>query len=185
MRNIILLTLSIFTISAYGQDKYNYTHFNKLTEVEGTEYVIASVENRGKSLTVKNRYLLFIDTKTGDTNRVSFSEDSKIIKVKQIKIDDLGINLILVAAKTHDLDGKNGINWNDPQQLLILSPNGKQKTQITENNFFVRSRVVNKQTGTIVITGHRDTNDNKKYDKTDKNEILVYDLAKMKLINKF
>jgi hypothetical protein len=26
----------------YGQDKYNYVRFDKLTEVEGSEYVIAA-----------------------------------------------------------------------------------------------------------------------------------------------
>ncbi|MBB6239818.1 hypothetical protein HDC90_004480 [Pedobacter sp. AK013] len=43
---------------------------------------------------------------------------------------------------------------------------------------------MNKQTGTIVVTGHTDTNNNNKYDKTDKSEILIYDLKTLKQINK-
>jgi hypothetical protein len=82
------------------------------------------------------------------------------------------------------LDGKNGIDWNDPTQIIILSPDGKTKTQLTDNKFFVRTWTVNKLSGTIVVTGHYDTNNNNKYDKTDKNEIHVYALKTLKLINK-
>jgi hypothetical protein len=49
---------------------------------------------------------------------------------------------------------------------------------------FVSTWVVNKKTGTIVITGHYDTNNNGKYDMTDKNEIGIYDLKTLKLIVK-
>jgi len=168
----------------YGQDKYNYVHFNKLTEVIGTEYVIASIENWGKMLETKSKYLLFINTKTGETNQVDFPNKAGIEKNEQIKIDSLGINLIVVAARTVDLDGKSGIDWNDPTQIIILSTDGKSKTQLTDNNFFVRTWIVNMLTGTIVITGHVDTNNNNKYDKTDKNEIHVYDLKTLKLITK-
>lgn len=176
-----MLTL---TLSTYGQDKFNYVHFNKLTEVVGTEYVIASIDNWGKLLDTKNSYLLFINTKTGDSNKVNFSDDAGIGKLEQIKIDDLSINLIIVAARTVDLDEKNGIDWNDPTQIIILSPDGKEKTQLTESKFFVNTWAVNKFTGTIVITGFYDTNNNNRSDKTDKNEIHVYDLKTLKLMSK-
>ena len=184
MKKILLIALITLTLTAYGQDKYNYVHFNKLTEVVGTEYVIASIENRGKSFVTKSRYLLFINTKTGETNQVDFPNDAGIEKIEQVKIDSLEINLIVVSARTVDLDGKSGIDWNDPTQIMILTPDGKQKTQITNDKFFVRTWTVNKLTGTLVITGHFDTNNNNKYDKTDKNEIHIYDLIKKKLISK-
>jgi hypothetical protein len=41
MKQFLVFTLTIFTLTGYGQDKYNYVHFNKMTEVVGTEYVIA------------------------------------------------------------------------------------------------------------------------------------------------
>ena len=41
MKQFLVITLTIFTLTGYGQDKYNYVHFNKMTEVVGTEYVIA------------------------------------------------------------------------------------------------------------------------------------------------
>ena len=178
---IAFITLALAT---YGQDKYNYVHFNKLTEVTGTEYVIASIENRGKMLESNNSYLLFINTRNSETFQVDFPGDSWIEKLEQIKIDSLGINLIIVSARTIDLDEKSGIDWNDPTQIIVLSPDGKEKTQLTENEFFVKIRTVNHQTGTIVITGYFDTNNNNEYDKTDKNEILVYDLKTLKLINR-
>lgn len=184
MKKFLFIILSILTLSTYGQDKYNYVHFNKLTEVAGTEYVIASIENWGKMLETKSRYLLFINTKTGETKQVDFPNDAGIRNLEQVKIDSLGINLIVVAAKTVDLDGKSGIDWNDPTQILILTPDGKEKTQLTDNTFFVRTWTVNKLTGTIVVTGHYDSNNNNKYDKRDKNEIHVYDLRTLKQISK-
>jgi hypothetical protein len=114
--------------------------------------------------------------------RVDFPADAGIGKLEQIKIDSLGINVIFVSARTVDLDGKNGIDWNDPTQIIILSPDGKQKNQLTADKFFARTWAVNKLTGTIVITGHYDTNNNSKYDKTDKNEIHIFDLKTFKAI---
>ncbi len=170
--------------SLYGQDKYNYTRINKLTEVEGTAYVIGSMENRGKGADVKNRYLLFIDTKSGASHQVDFPNDGHIGKIEQIKIDSLGINKILMSARTLDVDGKNGIDLQDPTQIIIFSADGKEKSQLTDSRLFVQSWVVNKKTGTIVITGIFDTNNNGKYDKTDKSEIAIYDLRTLQLVNK-
>jgi len=184
MRKILLIVLTILALTIYGQDKYNYIYFNNLTEVIGTEYVIASIENRGKMLETKNKYFLFINTKTGDTKQVDFPSDSWIRKFEQIKIDSLGINLIVVVAKTVNLNSKNGIGWEDPTQIIILSTNGNEKIQLTEDKFFVTTWIINKLTGTIVVTGYFDTNNNNKNDKTDKNEIHVYDLKTLKLINK-
>jgi len=184
MKKILFIILTTISLTTYGQGKYNYVHFNKLTEVVGTKYVFASIENWGKMLETKSRYLLFINTKTGETNQVDFPNDAGIGKVEQIKIDSLDLNVIVVSARTVDLDGKSGIDWNDPTQIIILSPDGKTKTQLTDNKFFVRTWAVNNLTGTIVVTGHYDTNNNNSYDKTDKNEIHVYDLKTLTLISK-
>jgi hypothetical protein len=184
MKQLLIFTLTILTLTTYGQDKYNYVHFNKLTEVAGTEYIIASIENRGKMFDTKSRYLLFVNTKTGQSKQVDFPNDGYIEKVEQVKIDSLGINKIIVSAQTIDLDGKNGIDWEDPKQIIILSVDGQEKTQLTDEKFFSRTWIVNKQTGTIVVTGHYDTNNNNKYDKTDKTEIHIYDLRTLKLISK-
>jgi hypothetical protein len=184
MKQFLVFTLTIFTLTGYGQDKYNYVHFNKMTEVVGTEYVIASIENWGKMFDTKGRYLLFINTKTGQSKQVDFPNDGYFEKIEQVKIDSLGINEIIVSAQTVDLDGKSGIDWQDPKQIIILSTDGHEKAQLTDNKFFSRTWIVNKHTGTIVITGHYDTNNNNKYDKTDKNEIHIYDLRTFKLIGK-
>jgi hypothetical protein len=184
MKQLLILALTLLSSTTYGQDKYNYVHFNKLTEVEGTEYVIASVDNRGKMFDTKSRYLLFINTKTGQSKQVDFPNDGYMENVEQVKVDSLGINKIIVSAQTVDLNGKNGIDWEDPKQIIILSVDGQEKTQLTDNKFFTRTWAVNKQTGTIVITGHFDSNNNNKYDKTDKNEIHIYDLRTLKLIRK-
>lgn len=180
----IFIALTAFILTSFGQDKYNYVHFNKLTEIVGTEYVIASVENQSKIYETKSNYLLFINTKKGDTNQIDFPNDAAIREIEQIKVDSLDLNVIVVSARTIDLNGKKGIDWDDPTQIIILSTDGKTKTQLTDNKFFTRTWVVNKLTGTIVIAGHYDTNNNNKYDKADKNETYVYDLKTLKLIRK-
>ena len=184
VKQFLIIIFTTLTLTSFGQDKYNYVHFNKLTEVIGTEYVIASIENRGKMSDTKSRYLLFINTNTGQSKQIDFPNDGYIEKIEQIKIDSLGINKIIVSAQTVDLDGKSGIDWQDPKQIIILSTDGQEKAQLTDNKFFSRTWTVNKLTGTIVITGHYDTNNNNKYDKTDKNEIHIYDLRTLKLISK-
>jgi hypothetical protein len=141
-------------------------------------------ENQGKVFTTNSKYLLFINTKTGDTNQVNFPKDAGIGSIQQIKIDSLNINLILVSGRTVDLDGKSGIDWNDPTQIIILSPDGKTKTQLTDSKFFVRAWTINNMSGTIVVAGHYDTNNNNRYDKKDKDEIHIYDLKTLKLITK-
>ena len=183
MRQFLIIIFSILTISSFGQNKYNYVHFNKLTELTGTEYVIASIENRSK-IETKNKYLLFINTENGQTTQIDFPKDASIYKVEQIRIDSLGINKVLVIAKTVNLDGSKSIDWSDPSQIIILSADGKEKVQLTEDKFFVSTWTINYKSGTIVVTGHYDTNDNGKYDKKDKNEILIYDLKTLKLKNK-
>ncbi len=180
-KDVFAIVLILFSSLSYGQDKHNYVHFNKLTEVEGTEYVIASIENWGKILTTKSKYLLFINTKKGETNKVDFPNDGYIREIKQVKIEKLQINRIIVTAQTVDLDNKKGIDWNDPQQIIVLSTDGLGRKQLTEDKFFTVTWTFNEQTGKIVITGYYDTNNNGKYDKTDKDEILVYDLKTLQL----
>ena len=96
----------------------------------------------------------------------------------------MGLNKIIVATQTIDLNGRKGIDWNDPTQLIILSIDGREKTQLTDNKLFVRTWVVNKKTGTLTVTGHYDTNNNGKKDKEDHNEISIYDLKTLKLMSK-
>src|SRR5688572_2372711 len=100
MKQLILPALISLSLCSFGQDKYNYTHFNKLTEVTGSDYVIATIENWGKMEGLKNRYLLFIDSKTGQTSQVDFPNEGYFEKIEQVKIEELGINKIIVSAQT-------------------------------------------------------------------------------------
>ncbi len=183
MKKLLILLLVSISGFTFGQDKYNYVSFDKLTEVKGTKYVIASIENRGK-IETKSKYLLFINTKDGKTKQIDLPKDSYIRVVEQIQIAELDINKIILVAKTINLDGDKEIDWSDPQQIFILSTDGESKTQLTDDEFFVRTWTTNAKTGTITITGHYDSNSNGKYDKTDKNEILIFDLKTMELMTK-
>jgi hypothetical protein len=184
MKNTILIILTTLTTLTYGQNKYNYVHYNKLTEIKGTEFVVASIENMGKMFSTNSKYFLFINTTNGTTKQVDFTKDAYIEKMEQIRIDSLAINSILIQANTVDLDNSKTIDWSDPSQLFILSLDGQEKKQLTEDKFFVRTWTINSKTGTIVVTGHYDSNNNGKYDKNDKNEILIYNLKTFKLTSR-
>lgn len=69
------------------------------------------------------------------------------------------------------------MNWKVQYLMGECDTLGKEMTQLTEDKFFV----VNTQTGKLVVAGYYDTNNNNKYDKTDKDEILIYDLKTLKL----
>ena len=85
MKNTLLIMLLAFAFTTYAQDKYLYTSFNNLIEVEGTAYVIANVKHWSKADNAKNRYLLFIDTKTGQTNQVISLEMVTLIRLNKLK----------------------------------------------------------------------------------------------------
>lgn len=184
MKQILALLCCAATLSVSAQDKYNYVQFDKLTELKGTDYVMATIANIGKMYSSKGEYLLFINTRNGQSKQVDFPKGAHLMAIEQIKLDSLQINKILVVARTVNLDQKKGIDWSDPNQIIILSTDGQEQVQLTEDRFFVRTWIVNSQAGNIVVTGHYDTNNNGKYDKTDKNEILLYSLKTLKLISK-
>ena len=184
MKNILIALLSTLALTTKAQDKKIFVNYNKLTVVEGTEYVIATVENWSKMSGNNSSYLLFINTKTGQTNQVDLPKSGSFNNIQQVKIDSLGINKIIVTAHTVDLDGKDGIEWSDPKQIIVLSTDGKQRTQLTDNNLYVTTYIVNQLSGAIVITGFYDLNKNKKHDNKDKSEVGIYDLKTLKKINK-
>jgi hypothetical protein len=184
MKHAIILFLSLWTISAYGQDKTNYVHFNRLKELTGTDYTIATIEHLGKMAAVNSTQLLFINTRTGQSKQVDFPKDGKVSELEQIRIDSLQINRVIVEARTVNLDNSKRIDWSDPYQVFGLSTDGEEKVQLTPDNFYTRTWAVNHRTGGLVITGHYDSNNNGKYDKTDKSEILLFDLKTLKLITK-
>jgi hypothetical protein len=109
MKKIFILLFTALTVSVYGQDKYNYVHYDKLIELKGTDYVVATIENMGKMYTTNNVYLLFINTRNGQTKQIDFPKDANIRKVEQIKIDSLGINKVIVSANTVNLDNSKSI----------------------------------------------------------------------------
>lgn len=180
---LIILIISIFaTGSLYGQTKSSYLHFNKLTEIRGSAYIFAQTEERGKGMSTHQKHLLFINTQSGETRQVDFPKEAYIEEVKQVKIDSLGINCLIVFARTGSFNEKKGISRSDPKQVMVLSTDGKEKVQLTEDSFFSRSWAVNQQTGRLVIVGHHDSNGNHKYDKKDKEGILIYDLKTLRLV---
>lgn len=183
MKPLLTLSFTFLILSSYGQDKAGYTAYNRLTDLAGTDYLLASVDSWSK-MSFGSSYLMFINTQNGESKQIDFPKDAYIEKIEQIKLDSLNINKVIVTAKTINLDGNKSIDWNDPKQIIVFSTDGKEREQVTADNFFVSTWTIKRQTGVIVISGHVDTNGNGKYDKADKAEIIVYDLKAMKLLAK-
>lgn len=171
----------LFGLTVFSQSKDNI-EYRDLTTIEGTDFVVASAVRFSKADAPDNRILLFINTKTGQTRKVEFEGEGYPGKVKQVKIDAFGINKIIVAGQTI---GKFSKAWNAPSRLMVFSADGNEKTTLTEASFFVKTWEVNDNTATIVVSGEYDSNGNGKSDKTDRNEIHVYDLNTLKLLHRF
>jgi hypothetical protein len=183
MKNLFLTLGILFcTVLTSAQSKIAY-EYDKFIDLKGTEYSVATVEHWSKIENVKSN-LLFINTLTGETKLIDFKEGTRLRTIVQVKIDTLKINLVLVVANTVDLDNKKGIDWSDPRQIILFSPNGANMQQLTEDNYYVGSWSVNEYTGTLIVSGFFDINKNQKKDKNESNEILLFDLATMKLKQK-
>jgi hypothetical protein len=183
MRILLSFIVTLFSIASFAQGKYDFISFNQLTEIKGTPYVYISVDAFGK-MEIRDEHLLFVDTRNGQNTPVEFPNHGYFSNITQIKIDTLGINVLIVDAKTNDLNGKKGIDWNDPRQVIALSTDGKTQTPLTDSKLFTTQWIINHQTGAIVITGYYDSNSNNKHDSADKNEISIYDLKTLKLVSK-
>ncbi len=180
----IAVALNLLMFSSFAQVGKLFASYNKLTEITGTDYVLASVESWTKVRAEDDRRLLFINTRNGEQKQIDFPQDAAIEKIEQVRLDTLNINKVLVTARTINLNNSRSIDWYDPKQVIVFTPDGKQQTQITSDDFFVNHWMINRQTGVIVVAGRKDTNKNRKLDKDDQPEILLYDLKEMKQLVK-
>lgn len=173
----------MFSLLSNGQEKNNEFYYDKLKEVEGTDYVIGFHFSRYIVNDSNFSSLIFINTKTGKKNQVDFPKDTRVGMPEQIKIDSLNINLIFVRVNSLEQNANNKSYNINPSQIIILSTDGKTKTQLTDNDFFVKHLTYNKNTGTMVVSGYYDKNKNNKFDEQDNSDIILYNLKTLKRIN--
>lgn len=172
MKRLLLLILISFCASAHGQDKKLQSRFNRLKTIKGTEFVIASVDNYGKVLKA-DETLMIINSTTGQTTPVNFPQKINIDKIKQVRVDSLDVNYLVVSAQIMD---KNRSIFDIQTSVFIVSTDGRVVKQLTDAFYYTIDWVVNKKAGSLVITGQTDVNKNGKLDSLDKNEILIFDL---------
>ena len=183
MRKIIFIFTVMFSLLSNGQEKNNEFYYDKLKEVEGTDYVIGFHFSRYIVNDSNFSSLIFINTKTGKKNQVDFPKDTRVGMPEQIKIDSLNINLIFVRVNSLEQNANNKSYNINPSQIIILSTDGKTKTQLTDNDFFVKHLTYSKNTGTMVVSGYYDKNKNNKFDEQDNSDIILYNLKTLKRIN--
>lgn len=181
-KTISTLLASILAIAGFAQ--FKDSDYNRLTDLKGTDQVLASVQPWAKAGVSSPHFLLFINTATGDQTRIDFPRGAYIDHIEQLKLDTLNINRVIVTGYTINPDNDKSIDWNDPRQITIFSTDGKEQVKITDDNFYARFWTLNRQTGVLVVSGRIDSNNNGKLDKNDKAEILLYDLKQMKKLAK-
>ena len=181
MKKLILtLIISCLVINTNAQSSKTIYEYNNFIHLKETVFSVATVGNYSK-LGIMQSSLLFINTLTGDTKQIEFAEGARLGIIQQVKIDSLEINLVLVVANTVSLDDKKDIDWRDPRQIFMFSPNGDNMKQLTEDNYYINSWTINEFTGTLIVSGYFDKNRNRKKDKDEHNEILLFDLKTGKL----
>ncbi|MCD7899802.1 MAG: hypothetical protein LUH22_08000 [Bacteroides sp.] len=179
MKRLLSLFSLFIVLNINAQSKWSYTTFTKITELEGTDYMVCTASNDSKK-SPKGKGLLFIHTLTGDATPMDFSKDFYFDEIKVIHLENLGLHKVLISGRI--MEDKSKLSWDFKKSLFICSIDGKERVEIPDENFFIQSWEVNKKTGILVIAGHVDTNKNGKYDKTDENEIRLYSLKDMKMI---
>ncbi len=183
MEKLFSIILTSLACVAFGQSKFNYDYYDHLLEIEGTEYMIATADRNSKNA-AGNSHLLFINTLDGSTKQIDFPKAAYIETVKQIKLDDKGINKVLVVARTVNWNGNKAIDWGDPSQIILFSADGQEKSQLTSDSFYARTWATNGHSGTIVVTGFFDANGNGENDHAERSEVLVFDLKTLELKSK-
>jgi hypothetical protein len=184
MKKYILIFAFFSFLLSYGQVRVEQISFNKLVEVKGTDNIIALEVNTNSLGDINSMNIIFIDTKNGKTTSADIGKEYIIQDFKQIKIDDLNINTIIVAVRLFDIDNNARINLKDPITLVSVGTDGKSKHILTDTTFNVRVWEVNEKTGTLVVAGYYDNNRNGRFDPQELNEIQIFDLFTFKHLYK-
>lgn len=183
MKVLFVLIALCVSGSILAQEKKTYYNYNMLTQLDGTSYVIASAKSHSK-VGVSGNYILFINSKTGESKQVNFKKNEYVYNIEQVKIDSLNINRVAVALGILNLKDIKGVESDRWERMVILSTDGSQYISDGDHPYYYSERLVNRQTGTVITTGFVDVNDNDKHDPDDKTEVRVYDLKNMKIVAK-
>lgn len=184
MKKSVLFLILLASVFSYGQRNIEMVSFNRLVEVVGTNNMIALEVTTNNIGDINSMSILFINTETGEGKIADIANEYIIQDFKQVRIDSLNINTVLVTARMYDLDLNGRINSKDPVTLLSVGLDGNSITIITPKTYNVRVWGINEKTGTITVAGYYDSNRNGRYDAVEKNEIQIYSLKTYKLIYK-
>lgn len=183
MRTLLFMALIFLQHPTYAQEKYEYTSYNKLIDVSGTDYTIATFDDHSKK-GIAGRHVLFINTRTGTFKQISLNEDEYLYNIEQIKLDSLGINRIIAVVGMRHPENMKGLMLGSWQKVVVFSIDGNETLGVNGAVHFASSWQTNGRTGSLVIAGHVDSDENGKFDRTDKNQILIYDLKNMKVVGR-
>lgn len=185
MKRLIIILVFFVSLIANAQTSSELISFEKLINLKGTPYLLGFVVSTNSLGDINTMSLMSINSHTGITETVDLPTGTMLIDFQQIKMDSIGVNCVAILARIFDADKNDRINTRDPVSLFIVSPDGKQKADLTPSNYYVRLWEVNEASGNLVVTGFYDTNKNGRYDPTEKNEIQIFDMKTLKLIHKF
>ena len=183
MRTLLLLVSLSCVVLANAQEKREHISYNKLIEVDGTDYVIATFQNQSKK-GVLGRHILFVNTKSGASRQFDLEDNQYLQDIEHIRLDSVGVNKIVAVigiSRTENLKGTMFSPW---RKIVVFSPDGGDALGLEGRTHFASSWLTNSKTGSLVVTGFIDSNENHTPDYDDKNEVRIYDLKNMKIIAK-
>lgn len=175
-----LFTVMLLSCSAQGFGIYSL--FDRFLALKDSNYIVADV-SYVNDLGERKLRLLFINTESQSAQKVDFPGISWMREFHQIRINELGINALIVSASLSE-SSTGGPAPAEQDQIWIVSLNGQQRTLLTDPGFYAGSWMVNQHVGTLVVHGYYDLNSNRKRDKADREVLQIYDLKTLKLIHR-
>jgi len=145
MRRFILILVLVGSLSVAAQEAGGAFSVNNPMDIKGTSYVLLNVTSRTKEASFQTR-LLFRDTATGESRTLDLPEGFTLRKAEQVKMDNLGINkiVLLVNSPLHEI--KSGTNY-----IYIVSPDGTTVDRVEVADGMLVGFVANEATGRAVF----------------------------------
>jgi len=180
-RNLLLIMLIVCFLNASAQKITSYN--GEITQIEGTEFMVIQNHTKEKKVVLKKnqaRYLIFVNTLSGDTTRMDFGRDVDQISCSRIQIDSLGIDKILVFSSEKNSKNEKIIGWKEYTDCYVCSLDGKYRVKINRKDYIIDKWIINDHTGTIITNGY-DLEERKNTDHR-RDILMLFSIKDMKLI---
>ncbi|MBC3540878.1 hypothetical protein ACFSC6_22325 [Rufibacter sediminis] len=178
---LFLLACFLFHLSGEvrGQDKLA-AGFDQLIAIDSTDMVVASVQERGKSiLSLREvKTLLFLNTRTRETRQLQLPAGFVIGRTfLNVAGRYEGERLVVISGTHKGWGNPEKTEWEDPSYLFISTASGQHLKQVSPAAEVLVEWVVNRHSNTLTFITRPDTNQDRKFDAKDSTKLYVYQLT--------